>query len=445
MKRTLSVMGSLLLAAGVLSGCAQSSADSSTASGNKASGQEKADSSKKQVTLKLFHRWPKEPEKTYFESVVKEFEKQNPNIKIQLESVLNDSYKEKIRVLLGTNEPPDIFFTWSGEFAYKFIRGQKALDLTPYLSRDQDWSNRLVASQVAPFALDGKTYGVPMTMDGKTFFYNKDIFKKLNLAVPKTWDELISVLDALKKNNYTPIAFGNKAPWAVSHYIGTLNQKMVDEKTLQKDYNRATGTFEDPAYVTALEKLNQLSGYFNKNVNSLEHQFARQMFIDGKAAIAYLQTAEIRLVEPNIKFELGFMDFPQPDGGKGNPNYMTGGPEGFMISSGTQHPEEAVAFLKFLTSKEMGEKLVKDVGFFSAVKGAVNSGNSTKAMQDAAAQIINAENTALWLDTALDSKIVDTYLNGVQLMLNGEGTPQDVIREVQKAAKAVREAASSGQ
>lgn len=34
--------------------------------------------------------------------------------------------------MLGTTSPPDIYFSWSDEFAFKFIRGNKALDLSSY-------------------------------------------------------------------------------------------------------------------------------------------------------------------------------------------------------------------------------------------------------------------------------------------------------------------------
>ncbi|WP_134699705.1 ABC transporter substrate-binding protein [Ammoniphilus sp. YIM 78166] len=390
------------------------------------------------VTLKFFHRWPKDPDKSYFDQVVKEFEQANPNIKIETEAVLNDSYKEKIRVLLGTNNPPDVFTSWSGEFAYKFVRGDKVLDLTPHLQKDQAWANQLVQTQFPPFTLDGKIYGAPMTLDGKTFFYNKEIFKQLNLEVPKTWPEFIQTLQKIKDSGITPIAFGNKAPWAVSHYIGTFNQRMVDQETRMKDYNRATGTFEDPGYVEALRKLNELSPYFNKDVNALEHQFARQTFIDGKAAIGYFQKAEIGLIEPNIKFEIGFIDFPQIDGAKGNPTYLTGAPEGWMISSLTKHPEEALKFVKFLTSKEMGEKYVKDVGKLSAVQGTVHANTATPTQIEAVDRVMKAEGFSLWLDTDMDIKIVDAYLAGAQQMLAGQKTPEEVIADVQKAAAQVR-------
>ncbi|AKO93080.1 ABC transporter substrate-binding protein [Priestia filamentosa] len=389
------------------------------------------------TVLTFFHRWPKEPEKTYFNDVVKEFEKQHPDIKIKTEAVLNDSYKDKIKVMTGTNNPPDIYFSWSDEFARQFVRGNKALDLTSYYEKDAKWSSQLVQSQVKPYTVDQKIYGVPVTMDGKMFFYNKSIFEKLNLQPPTTWDELINVLKVLKKNGYTPLQFGSQDTWTISHYVGTLNQRIVKEDVLAKDYKNETGKFTDKGYIQALEKFEELTPYFNKNTNSIDHEYARQQFSNGKAAMIFAETAEIKLFGP-IKFELGMFNFPKVEDGKGNQTNLTGAPEGFMISSKTKHPKEAMEFLKFLASKDMGEKLVKDVGKYSAVQNTANSENTTPEQLDAVDNILKAEEMAPWFDMAIDSRIADAYLTGTQLMLNGDKTPKQVMKDVQKAANSVR-------
>ncbi|MCY9160780.1 extracellular solute-binding protein [Bacillus atrophaeus] len=395
-------------------------------------------SSDGKVTLKFFHRWPKEPERRYFEEVVKEFEKEHPDIHIQTEAVLNDSYKDKIKVMLGTSSPPDVFFSWSDEFAAKFIRGNKALDLSSYYKNDTEWSSQLVGTQIKPFTYDEKEYGIPWQMDAKSFFYNKDIFEKLNLKPPSTWEELIEVSKKLKANGYTPISFGTKAPWTISHYIGTLNQRMVDEKTRERDYDAKTGEFTDEGYVKALEKLKELMPYFNEHVNSIDHEYARQQFKSGKSAMMYAETAEIKLVEP---VNLGLFSFPDITGQKGSSNALTGAPEGFMISSKTKHPKEAMEFLQFLTSKKMGEKLVKDVGKYSAVQGTATEENSTATQREAVQQIIDADSMVSWFDMDVDVEIADVYLSSVQQMLGGDMTPAEVMKSVQKAAKQVRAAA----
>jgi raffinose/stachyose/melibiose transport system substrate-binding protein len=213
---------------------------------------------------------------------------------------------------------------------------------------------------------------------------------------------------------------------------------MVDEKTRERDYDAKTGEFTDEGYVKALEKLKELMPYFNEHVNSIDHEYARQQFKSGKSAMMYAETAEIKLVEP---VNLGLFSFPDITGQKGSSNALTGAPEGFMISSKTKHPKEAMEFLQFLTSKKMGEKLVKDVGKYSAVQGTATEENSTATQREAVQQIIDADSMVSWFDMDVDVEIADVYLSSVQQMLGGDMTPAEVMKSVQKAAKQVRAAA----
>lgn len=392
------------------------------------------------VELRFFHRWPSEPKKQYFEEAVKEFEELHPNIKIKTEAVLNDSYKEKIRVVLGSNNPPDVYFSWSGEFAYNFARAGQSLDLTSYVEEDTDWSGQIIESQFGPFTLDGKVYGIPWSTDGKAFFYNKKVFNDLNLEIPTTWEELLTVSEKIKDAGITPIAFGSKAPWTISHYIGSLNEYIVPEDVIAKDYSlsNSDGEFTHPGYVTALEKFIELEPYFNQGVNSVDHQYARELFNGGKAAIGYFQLAEIGLIEPSLGEDLGVFNTPFVEGGEGNPSSITAAPEGIMISSKTKHPEEAMEFIKFLTSKEKGIEQLKEVSEYSAVKETTTPENGSALQQEAIDLIVNADKTYLWFDTAVDIKIVDAYLNGVQQMLDGKKSAEDVMKDVQKAAKELK-------
>lgn len=426
MKKILCYLVILFLFATVLAGCTEEAAKSK-------------DGIKE---IDFFHRWPTEPKNKYFKEAISEFEKQNPDIKINTEAVLNDSYKKKIRIVLGSDSPPDVFFSWSGEFAYNFVRQDLAMDLTEEVNGDKDWSEQIIDSAFGPFSLNDKKYGIPWSVDGKAFFYNKEIFKKHGLEEPKTWDDFIHVLDVLKNDSdITPISFGSKAPWTISHWIGTLNQRIVDPKVIEKDYSLepSDNKYTDLGYVTALEKLNQLVPYFNESVNSVDHEYARQLFKSGDAAISYMQLAEIGLVQPDMGENLGVFEFPDIQGGKGNPNVVTGAPEGIMISSQTEYPEAALKFVKFLTSKPLASTQLEKVSEYSAVKRTTTTENGASELQQKAVdQIVNADGLAVWFDTAVDIKIVDAYLSSVQLMLGGEKTPEEVMKDVQQAANGLK-------
>lgn len=416
----------ILLLAVVFTGCSSSTSSNEDDSGK--------------IVLKFLHKWPQPEYAPYFEEVVKEFESQNPDIKIKMEAIADEPIKDKLRVILGGNEVPDIMFSWSGEFARKFVRADAALDLTPYLEEDTAWKDSFIPASLQPFTSDGKNYGIPLRFNGKFFVYNKEIFEKHGLQAPKTWDEFLDVLDTLKEEGETPLMLGNESPWAAIHYLTGLNQKMVDQKVRMNDYNPLSGEFTDPGYVKAMEMLAELNekGYFMENVNSSSHDMVKQMFLAGKGAIFYVELEEFQNIEDGLKGNWGFFPMPAIAEGDGSQNYITGAPDGFIVSSKTKHPKEAVEFLKFLTSKENSLKLVKDIGWPSPIEGATNPDTALKQVAEGVEYMKQADGMAEWLDTDVHAKVADVYLSNIQLLLDGSKSPEEIIKEVQDVAKQVQ-------
>ncbi|MGS2777056.1 ABC transporter substrate-binding protein [Robertmurraya sp. GLU-23] len=416
----------MLMLALVITGCSSSTS----------SNEEESD----KIVLKFLHKWPQPQYAPYFEEVVKEFESQNPDIKIKMEAIADEPIKDKLRVILGGSEVPDIMFSWSGEFARKFVRADAALDLTPYLEEDTAWKDSFIPASLQPFSSDGKNYGIPLRFNGKFFVYNKEIFDKHGLKAPKTWDEFLDVLGTLKEEGETPLMLGNESPWAAIHYLTGLNQKMVDQEVRMNDYNPRSGEFTDPGYVKAMEMLAELNekGYFMDNVNSSSHDMVKQMFFAGKGAIFYVELEEFQDVENALKGNWGFFPMPSIADGDGSQNYITGAPDGFIVSSKTKHPKEAVEFLKFLTSKENSLKLVEDIGWPSPIEGATNPDTALKQVAEGVNYMKQAEGMAEWLDTDVHAKVADVYLSNIQLLLDGSKSPEDIIKEVQAVAKQVQ-------
>lgn len=390
------------------------------------------------VELKMFHRWPNDPFKSYIDSVIADFEAANPNIRIVTEQVLNDPYKDKIRVVVGGAALPDIFFTWSGEFAKNLVRSGRVMDLTAELEENPEWTAQFIESQLNQFKIDGAYYGVPWQMDGKAFFYNQTIFDEHELEVPETFDELLASCATLKANGVTPILFGSRAPWAVSHYMGTFNERVVPPDVIAVDYERTTGEFTHPAYIEALNKFTELGQCFNPSPNGIDNETARNAFTAGQGAMMYLTFGEIAFLR-EMQDPFGIFVFPAVEDGQGNQTSLLGAPQGYMISAETAYPEEAFRFLQFLISPEMGARFIQTTGSLSPVIGAVNENSARPDQIQAFEQIVQADSMYLWLDTALDSAIADVHMRGTQALLEGSTTAEEVMREVQAAAARVRQ------
>ena len=392
------------------------------------------------VTVNFFHRWPNEPKNSYINSLIDEFEAANPDIDIVADCVLNDSYKEKIRVLVSTDALPDVFFSWSGVFGENLTRSGRVLALDDVMARDSEWSSQIVEGQWAPFNYNGKQYGAPWSMDGKAFFYNVDVFNELGIEIPTTLNELYAVCEKLKENGYDePISAGFSAPWAVSHYLGTICQRVVDPEVLAKDYTGG-GDFSDPAYIEALNIFKKLGEYMTSDPCSVDHEFARNAFIMGVSPMCYMQLAEMKYMRDDEELNYAFFNFPAVEDGKGDPGQLTGAPEGMMISA-TAKPEvqeAAIKFMEFVISKEGGHRMIAECGEISCVKGAWDETNCDEKQLEAINLILAATEPAVWQDCATEATIANAFMNGGQLQLTGDMTAEDVMASVQTAAAALK-------
>lgn len=389
-------------------------------------------------TIKFFHRFPDDPANSFIEEKIAEYEAAHSDIDIVITSAQNQPFKEKIKTVVGTPEEPDIYYSWAGEFSERFIRENLILDLTPYLEADSAWADSLIESQMVNYTTaDGMVYGIPFRLDGKVFAYNRDIFEELGLQVPTTWDEFIAVLDAIKAGGtYTPLAEGNQDQWPGAHYIGTLNQMLVADDVRAADFDPTTGSFTDPGYVKALDLYQQLVPYMNIGVNGMTHDMARQLFTTGQAAMCYIELVEITNLyqeTEGTEFNWGMFVFPTVEG-NGNPNILTGEPEGFVISANTKYPDECVEFLKWFLGPEVGAQQAEVVGWFNASKGVADN-LTDEGLVQAYDLIMNAEAMGPWFDASLYSTVCEEYLQQISDITNGDVTSEDAMAKIQATAK----------
>jgi len=419
MKKFLSLIAILLILVPVVAACSDSSS-TKEAEGDK-------------VVIDFFHRWPNEPRKSFYDEKIKEFEAAHPNVKINVDAVLNDSYKEKIRVLVSNDDLPDVFTSWSDSFAMNLVSSERIMALDEIIKEDTEWSGKIIESQFSGFTFDDETYGIPFTIDGKAFFYNTKIFEEHNLKAPTTYDELIDVLDALQAAGYeTPLVEGLTNGWAISHYLGTIFQRVLDPAVTATDYVDDSGEFTDPGYIRGLEIFKELTSYMGDVSTAIDHEAARNMFGNEEVPIVYMQFAEIKMVEEMGLTNIGFFDFPSIEGGKGDSKALTGAPEGWMLSKNA--PKEAVEFLKFLTSEETAYDFTKTDGQLNAIKGAVDAENTSETRMAAYDIVLNASATAPWFDNAVNINIADIFMRGGQSLATGDATPEDIMKEVQSEA-----------
>ncbi len=88
-----------------------------------------------------------------------------------------------------------------------------------------------------------------------------------------------------------------------------------------------------------------------------------------------------------------------------------------------------------MTKAQNAQKLTADIGWLSPVQGSATAENSFPQLQSALADMSKASQFAIWLDTVTNADVANAYLSGVEGLINGSSTPQEVIKGVQDAAE----------
>jgi len=399
--------------------------------------------------LNVWAIWNSEPRRSALDAIVEGFEQEHPDLKVKLSNLEPDQYKTKIRVALGGDSPPDVYFVWSGEkMLHNFVRGGNCLDLNKYLDENNgEWRNRLIPQSLAAYEYDGKTYGIPYLLQCTFFFYNKDIFAAHSIQPPNTWDELIAACQTLKEAGVTPIALGNKQKWPAHHVPCVLFQRLMGHEAVMAQYDpMGPGAYDDPGWVKGLTIFDefQKSGVFNPSPNGMGREDARAMFYSEKAAMFYTGTWDFAQftkrgeAPPEFWDKWDFFNFPSVKGGKGEQAGLAGSADGYVISSKTKNPDAAAAFLKYLTSEDVARGFVDACKEYVQVKDVVTEGNSTWYLRKYKDMVEGAPVISAWTDTMMERSVAEALMNGVQGMLAGQMTPEQIMASVRKRQAEVK-------
>ncbi|WP_043627356.1 ABC transporter substrate-binding protein [Nonomuraea candida] len=396
-------------------------------------------------TLSILTKFAGDPTGPYFENLAAAYQKQHPQVKVELIQETDQSVKDKLKTLTASDALPDIYFTWTGNWADNYIRGGRAADLTKVIGPDTAWGKTFSPGSLAAFARDGKYYGIPLYGNGKFMGYSKSAFAKAGVAVPKTFEELIAACGPLRKAGYEPIAFGNKDGWPALHYLQQLFAYNVPDATLQADFDPATAKLAHPGYVTALNQFKTLVGQCTdtrEGTNGVLYSSAQEAFAGGKAAMYYQEILEFDNATSGGKLEpddFGIFPLPVPANAAGDPAVLEGSPEGYLINARSPRVALAVDFMKFATSLENAKTLsAPPYGQPSTVVGAVTEETSSKAVHEGMQLVNKAPKLAVWLDTVTVPEVADAWLAGGEALVSGGKTAEQVLDSVRRASESAR-------
>lgn len=250
----------------------------------------------------------------YLWDVAQEFMKQNPDIKIDFQGSDHDDHISKLKMATQSDSLPDVFWI-EPSMLPEFAKNGYIYDLTDE-AEARGITDRFQDGMLDVNKVDGKLYGFPSEVMMPCYYYNKDIFKKYNLEIPKTWDEFLNVCNVLSQNGVTPIAKGAMSNWSVWNWQNIFVRCGFFDKI--DDILAGNGSFNNEDFIQAYEKIGELSsaGAYANNVKTIDYFQAIEVFLAGNAAMLDSGNFACRDIEKSdIASEVGCFAYPLLDNG----------------------------------------------------------------------------------------------------------------------------------
>lgn len=223
----------VFLGAGVFAGC---SANSETAEKN----------DKTTITV-----WGMGEEAKSLPTIAKEFERDNPDIKVKVQTIPWDTAHNKLLTAVASKKGPDVVqmgTSWIPEFAAANV----LMDLKPYIEQYPEFKEEnFFNGSLETTAYENKIVGIPWYIDTRVLFYRTDILKEAGYdEAPKTWDELREVAKKLAERGDGKYGFSIDAKdQNVSFMYGRQNDSELFDKQNKPLFNQKE-------FVEAVEYLN---------------------------------------------------------------------------------------------------------------------------------------------------------------------------------------------
>jgi multiple sugar transport system substrate-binding protein len=295
------------------------------------------------------------------DQIARDFEAQNPDIKVVMEYVGYDYVHDKIVTGMAAKPPAYdaamIDVIWPDEF----IKAGYLLDVTDRVTPEM--KSGMFPASWNGITRNGKIYGMPWLMDVKYFMYNKDMLQQAGITEPpKTWEELVDQAKTIKDKGiaeYPIIWSWNQKEGVVCDYAVLL-------------YGNG-GTFLDangkPAFnndkgVQALEWMKQTidDGLSNPSSVSSDENAVEADFLAGKSAFAVnwlFQYADSNdASKSQIVGQAAFAPMPVFAAGAaaGVKGSSVDGSSSFAIMATTPYPDQTWKFLTYLASNDVQTK-----------------------------------------------------------------------------------------
>ena len=294
-----------------------------------------------------------------FEALEAEFNRFSefyPNV--ALNYIYLDDYKNIISTALTSSEAPDIFFTYPSWTDQDYEAAENLAD--PALGIDLSCIRESLLYKNAA----GNVPTVPVYTTTYGMLVNEGIFEKEKLAVPRTYDELLSACEALKKAGYSSpvMAYNNGGDMLFPlFYPYFCAQILGNDKALQDLNGMAEGAgeymrgalelaadFMSRGYVD-LESCNQLKNNYEAVILRFFEGDVPMMMATGNTVSGTQKREKKSEAFTAAPFRYSFHPVPSTKDGGYFLNVIS---IGFAVNRNSRNLDMANEFMRFLVSTE---------------------------------------------------------------------------------------------
>lgn len=374
-----------------------------------------------------FWTWRQE-DRSQYAQLFADFNKLHPDVKIKYEAFEPQSYGTVLSTALAAGKGPDVIHVRAYGGLEQFSKAGYLMPLDPTAMPELANFDGTALASVSQRS-DGRPYAVPFASQTLGVFYNTEIFQRLGLKVPTTWDEFIQVCKALKEKNVIPLANGMATAFMVEIFASVFTGSYLGSEFVQ-DILASRATFEDPRYVGALGKLLELRDYLPPGFTGIDYPTMQQLFLSGRAAMfagGSFEIANFRRQNPNIKMD--FIAPPAPAAGRDQlvSVFYDGG---YAVNAKSSNQADAIKLVRYMSTKAFGDK-------FSALLGNISPIRDVVIEDPLLAKVAKLNQQSLPYIMAVHFRYQDptgsTLLQGgVQKLMGGQTTAAEVGKEITK-------------
>ena len=258
-----------------------------------------------------------ETAQTTAQAVVAAFEDANPDITVKLDGrPAGGEGDNLVKTRLQTGTMPDVFDYNSGSLFQQIAPANNLAPLTG------DASVGAVQEAFTPQVSVGKdVYGVPYgTAFGGGVMYNRAVFDKLGLQVPKTWADFMAAYATIKAAGIAPVIQTYQDTWTSQLFVlGDFHNVAAADPQWAENYTANKAKYAgDPNAVKGFQHLQDVydAGYENADFASIKLEDGMRQLADGTGAMYPILSANVstlQSVAPDKLADIGFFALPGDD------------------------------------------------------------------------------------------------------------------------------------